>query len=144
MHSGTNQNPAYVYIDTPSQYSAWYARTQRQQATASNAIAAPSTGQLKLAGGDAKAGAAIFATKCSACHAIGPFDKRIVGPGLKGVLDDPSHPELVDGDKATPQNVAKILQNGYKGSIGQMPNQAQNGLTNKDIVNLVAYLATLK
>jgi cytochrome c oxidase subunit 2 len=144
MHSGTNQNPAYVYIDPPAQYNAWYARTQRQQATASNAIVVPSTSQLNLAGGTAKAGAAVFAGKCSACHAIGPFDKRIVGPGLKGVLDDPEHPELVNGDKATPQNVAKILQNGYKGSIGQMPNQAQNGLTNRDIVNLVAYLKTLK
>ena len=144
MHSGTNQNPAYVYIDAPAQYNAWYARTQRQQAAASNAIVVPSTNQLNLAGGDAKAGAAVFAAKCSACHAIGPFDHRIVGPGLKGVLYDPAHPDLVNGEKATPQNVAKILQNGYKGSIGQMPNQAQNGLTNKDIVNLVAYLKTLK
>jgi cytochrome c553 len=60
------------------------------------------------------------------------------------VLNDPAHPQLVDGDKATPENVAKILQTGFKGSMGQMPNQAANGLSNKDIVNLVAYLKTLK
>ncbi len=144
MRSGTKENPAYVYIDPPAQYAAWYARTQRRQANASNAITTPSTNQVKLAGGDPRAGAKMFAQKCSACHALGPFGQRIVGPGLKGVLYDPAHPQLVDGDAATPENVAKILQNGYTGSIGQMPNQTANGLSNKDIVNLVAYLKTLK
>lgn len=145
MHSGTKINPAYVYIDPPARYAAWYASTERRQLHVSNAIAAPaSSNQLKLSGGDPKAGATLFAAKCSACHAIGPFDQKIVGPGLKGVLDDPAHPQLVDGDQATPENVAKILQNGYKGSMGQMPNQAANGLSDKDIVNLVAYLKTLK
>jgi len=145
MHSGTSQNPAYVYIDQPAQYASWYARTERAQIHASNAIAAPvSPSQISLAGGDAKAGAKLFAAKCSACHAVGPFDQKIVGPGLKGVLDDPAHPNLVDGDPATPDNVAKILENGYKGSMGQMPNQTANGLSNKDIVNRVAYLKTLK
>jgi mono/diheme cytochrome c family protein len=117
---------------------------ERQQANASNAITAPASNQLKLAGGDPQAGAKMFATKCSACHALGPFDQRIVGPGLKGVLYDPAHPQLVDGDQATPENVAKIIENGYKGSMGQMPNQTANALSNKDIVNLVAYLKTLR
>jgi cytochrome c oxidase subunit 2 len=145
MHSGTSQNPAYVYIDQPAAYAAWYAHTERLQIHASNAIAAPvSKTQLNLSGGDPKAGAKLFAAKCSACHAIGPFDQKIVGPGLRGVLNDPAHPQLVDGDKATPENIAKILENGFKGSLGQMPNQAANGLSNKDIVNLVAYLKTLK
>lgn len=144
MHSGTKENPAYVYIDPPARYDAWYARMQREQVTASNAITTPSTAQLKLTGGDAKTGAKIFAQKCSACHALGPFDQRIVGPGLRGVFYDSTHPQLVDGDEATPENAAKILQNGYKGSLGQMPNQTSNGLSSKDIVNLVAYLKTLK
>ena len=39
--------------------------------------------------------------------------RNLVGPGLKGVLHDPAHPNLVNGHPATPQNVAAILQNGY-------------------------------
>jgi len=145
MHSGTKDDPAYVYIDPPAQYSAWYARTQRKQASASNALpVAGARTSIALAGGDPKAGRAIFSQKCSACHALGPFDQRIVGPGLKGVLHDPAHPALVNGARATPENVANILQTGFKGSLGQMPNQAANGLTSKDIANLVAYLKTLK
>ncbi len=70
--------------------------------------------------------------------------RRIVGPGLKGVLHDPAHPNLVDGDKATPDNVAKILQQGFKGDMGVMPNATANGLSDKDIANLVAYLNSLK
>lgn len=144
MHSGTNIQPDYLYIDPPNVYKAWYAKMQRENATVSNAVPSVGSGAISLAGGDPKAGQQVFAQKCSACHAIGPFSQRIVGPGLKGVLHDPSHPNLVDGDKATPENVAKILQNGYKGDMGQMPNQAANGLSDKDVANLVAYLNTLK
>jgi mono/diheme cytochrome c family protein len=133
-----------VYIDPPNVYKAWYDKTQKAQAHVSDAIAAVSTGTVKLTGGDAGAGKALFQTKCSACHALGPFNQKIVGPGLKGVLHDPAHPNLVNGDPATPANVAKILQNGYKGDIGNMPDQAANGLSDKDIANLVAYLNTLK
>jgi mono/diheme cytochrome c family protein len=110
----------------------------------SNALPTVSTGTIDLAGGNAAAGQALFSQKCSACHALGPFTQRIVGPGLRGVLHDPTHPNLVDGDPATPANVAKILQNGYTGSIGHMPNQSDNGLSNKDITNLVAYLNSLR
>ena len=56
------------------------------------------------------------------------------------MLHDPSHPNLVNGDPATPQNVAEILQSGYTGSMGAMPNATANGLSNQDIANLVAYL----
>jgi mono/diheme cytochrome c family protein len=97
-----------------------------------------------LSGGDAAAGKALFSQKCSACHALGPFDQRIVGPGLKGVLHDPAHPNLVNGDPATPVNVAKILQQGFTGSMGTMPNATTNGLSDKDIANLVAFLDSLK
>jgi len=36
------------------------------------------------------------------------------------------------------------LQKGYTGPLGVMPNQTANGLTDKDIANLVAFLNTLK
>ena len=87
---------------------------------------------------------AMFQTKCSACHAIGPFDQKIVGPGLKGVLHDPAHPNLVTGEKARLKTLRKILQNGAVGPMGRMPNQTANALTDKDIANLVAYLNSLK
>lgn len=143
MHSGTKQDPAYVYIDPPAQYQAWYQRTVAAQSHVSDAIATASTGAIDLSGGSAAAGQQLFSQKCSACHAIAPFQQRIVGPGLKGVLHDPAHPNLVNGQAATPANVAKILQNGYKGDMGQMPDQTQNGLSAKDIANLVAYLKSL-
>lgn len=144
MRSGTTNDQAYIFVDTPAQYKAWYDRTQRAQASASNAIAAPSAAGISLAGGNVAAGKTLFAQKCSACHAIGPFDQKIVGPGLKGVLHDPAHPNLVNGSPATPANVAKILQNGFSGPMGVMPTQTANGISDKDIANLVAYLNSLK
>lgn len=144
MRSGTGQDHAWVYIDTPQQYKAWYDATQKKQANASDAIQVASSGAVNLTGGSAAAGKALFQTKCSACHALGPFSQKIVGPGLKGVLHDPTHPNLVNGDKATPDNVAKILQNGFNGPMGTMPNQTANALSDKDIANLVAYLNSLK
>ncbi len=136
-----------VVIESKADFDKWYAGWQAKNKSVSNAVAAAgaTTAAVSLAGGDAAAGEKLFATKCSACHsAAGGFDQKIVGPGLKGVLHDPSHPNLVDGDPATPANVAKILQKGYTGSIGTMPNQTANGLADKDIANLVAYLDSLK
>jgi cytochrome c oxidase subunit II len=144
MRSGTSNDPAYVYIDPPQKYKAWYDATQRRNAHESDAVEVSSKAAVELSGGDAGAGKAIFAQKCSACHALGPFDQKVVGPGLKGVLHDPTHPNLVNGQKATPEDVAEILQNGYTGPMGMMPNQTANGLSNKDIANLVAFLDSLK
>lgn len=144
MRSGTPNDPAYVYIDTPDKYKAWYDSAQKANANESDAVAVASKGALNLTGGDGAAGKALFQQKCSACHALGPFDQKIVGPGLKGVLHDPSHPNLVTGLKATPENVASILQNGFTGPLGVMPNQTANGLSDKDIANLVAFLNSLK
>ncbi|MDE2483130.1 MAG: cytochrome c oxidase subunit II [bacterium] len=139
-----NPGAQYFVVDSPADFQKWYHGWQVKNANASDALASVSSGAVSLAGGDAHAGQALFAQKCSACHAVGPFSQRIVGPGLKGVLHDPAHPNLVDGDKATPENVAKILQQGYKGDMGVMPNEAANGLSDKDIANLVAYLNSLK
>ena len=144
MRSGTPNDQAWMYVDTPAQYKAWYDKTQKANANVSNAIAATSSGAINLAGGNAAAGKMVFSQKCSACHALGPFDQKVVGPGLKGVLDDPAHPNLVDGDKATPDDVAKILQHGFTGPMGTMPNQTANALSDKDIANLVAFLKSTK
>ncbi len=139
-----NPGAQFVVVDSVPDFKKWYHAQQVANANESDEIPTASTGTINLAGGDAKAGAALFQTKCSACHAMAAFDKRIVGPGLKGVMADSAHPKLVDGDDATPANVAKILQQGYKGDMGQMPNAVQNGISDKDIANLVAYLSSMK
>ncbi len=144
MRSGTSNDHAWVYIDSPGKYKAWYDATQKAQANASDAVQVASSGAVNLTGGDPAKGHALFETKCSACHALGPFTQKIVGPGLKGVLHDPAHPNLVNGEKATPDDAAKILQNGFNGPMGTMPNQTANALTDKDIADLVAFLNSLK
>ena len=137
-------NKQVVVIESQAAFDTWLAGWKKKNANASDALPSAGTAAVSLAGGDAGAGQKMFSTKCSACHAVGPFSQKIVGPGLKGVLHDPAHPNLVDGDPATPPNVAKILQKGYDGDLGHMPNASQNGLTDKDIADLVAYLSTLK
>lgn len=143
MRSGTSNDPAFVYIDPPDKYKAWYDRMQLAQANASDTVQVASAGSINLSGGSAAAGKALFVQKCSACHALAPFNQKVVGPGLKAVLHDPAHPNLVNGTKATPDDVAKILQNGFTGPMGAMPNQTANGLTDKDIANLVTFLNSL-
>lgn len=142
LHSQMNKQ--VLVVEDKAAFNRWYRAMQIKNAHVSNALPAAGGGAIALAGGSAPAGQTLFQQKCSACHAIGPFDQRIVGPGLKGVLHDPAHPSLVNGDPATPENVAKILQTGYTGSIGTMPNATTNGLSSQDIANLVAYLDTLK
>jgi cytochrome c oxidase subunit 2 len=113
---------------------------------AEKAAAAAGPATINLAGGDAAAGHALFAQKCSACHnnPPTPFDQKLVGPGLLHITDDPAHPNLVTGKPPTPANIADILQNGFTGPIGTMPNRQANGLSDKDIANLVAFLVSLK
>ena len=101
-------------------------------------------GAIILGGGSAGTGKAVFSQKCAACHSIGPFDQKLVGPGLLHITDDPAHPSLVTGKTPTPEHIAEILQNGFTGPIGTMPNAQANGLSNKDIANLVASLTSLK
>jgi len=141
LHSTMNKQ--VLVIEDQASFDKWYHGEQAKNANVSNAL--PSTsGAVALTGGNAAAGQKLFAQKCSACHALGPFSQRIVGPGLKGVLHDPTHPNLVDGAAATPADVAKILQQGFTGSFGTMPNATTNGLSNQDIANLVAFLDSLK
>ncbi len=142
LHSQMNKQT--LVIEDKASFDRWYHGWQVKNAHVSNALPSAGGAAVSLAGGSASAGQKLFAQKCSACHSTGPFDQKIVGPGLKAVLHDPGHPNLVDGDPATPANAAKILQKGYTGSIGTMPNATTNGLSDQDIANLVAYLDSLK
>lgn len=137
-------NKQVVVIESQADFDKWLAGWKQKNAHASDALPATGTGVLDLAGGNAATGQKLFAQHCTACHALGPFSQKIVGPGLKGVLHDSNHPKLVDGDPATPENAGKLLQKGYDGDMGHMPNASQNGITDKDIADLVAYLNSLK
>ncbi len=145
MNAMVDPTKQFVVIESKSNFDAWYKGMQTKNAHASNSLAAaPSASAIDLSKGDAAAGKALFSQKCTACHALGPFTQTVVGPGLKGLTDDPARPDLVNGSPATPENISKILQSGYAGSMGQMPNQQVNGLTDQDIANLVAFLAAQK
>lgn len=125
-----------LVIEPVANFNAWLEHEKTE--------AAAGTGAVNLAAGKADAGKALFAQKCTACHQIAPFDQKLVGPGLLRITDDPAHPMLVDGKSPTPDHIAEILQNGFTGPIGTMPNRQANGLSASDIANLVAYLVSLK
>lgn len=133
-----------LVIEDKASFDRWFKGWQQKNAHASNALPAAGSAAISLQGGDVAAGKQLFSQKCTACHKLAPFDQKLVGPGLLGVLHDPSHPNLVDGKPATPADVASILQSGYTGSMGAMPNASANGLSEKDIADLVAFLNTLK
>ena len=133
-----------LVIEDKDKFDTWFKGWQAKNAHVSNALPAAAGQQISLANGDVAAGKTLFAQKCTACHKIAPFSQTLVGPGLEAILHDPSHPNLVNGQPATPQDVATILQNGFTGSLGTMPNASANGLSSQDIANLVAYLNTLK
>ncbi|TAM91335.1 cytochrome c oxidase subunit II [bacterium] len=124
-----------VHVVPQADYDKWFSGTQQQVAKA-----AAGASSLNLAAGDAAKGQAAFEQKCSVCHNMAAFAQKKVGPGLQNILNDPAHPKLVDGSTATPENVAHIIQNGYTGDIGVMPNAQANGLSSSDVSNLVAYL----
>ncbi len=128
---------AQMTIDSPDAFKTWMAQQNGQK------VAAASAGSLDLSAGSASDGQATFNQKCTACHSTGAFTDKKVGPGLGKVLADPAHPKLVNGSPATPAGVAGILQKGYLGDMGQMPNQQANAISDKDIANLVAYIASM-
>jgi cytochrome c oxidase subunit 2 len=133
---------ATFYVDSQKDFDKWFAK----QGGAAGGASAPAGGKssgIDLAKGDAAAGATAFAAKCSACHSVGAFSDKKVGPGLGKIFSDPDHPKLVDGTPPTTDDAALILKNGYTGDLGQMPSASVNQLTDSDIANLVAYLASL-
>jgi cytochrome c oxidase subunit 2 len=128
-----------VVVESQQDFAKWFA----QQGGAQAASGKGGVSGIPLASGTAAAGQTLFGQKCSACHSVGPFDQKQVGPGLGHIFSDPAHPKLVDGADPTPQNAAKIIHDGYTGDIGTMPSAQVNGLSNADIANLVAYLVSL-
>jgi cytochrome c oxidase subunit 2 len=136
---------ATMFIDSPKDFDNWLASTAKTQAAAG--------GTVDLSGGTAAAGQTLFANKCSSCHTVGSFDQKIVGPGLGKLLSDPTHPNLVTGEKPNAVDISHVLIKGYSGpdnsqgkagpSLGSMPNRDANSLTNADIANITAYLTSL-
>lgn len=127
-----------VVVQSKPDFDTWY--TEQQHASAAGIVG---VAPISLAGGSASAGQMLFNAKCTVCHNAAPFAQRKVGPGLANLFSDSSHPTLVTGKKATPANVADILEHGAHGDMGTMPNMQANGLSAKDIANLIAYLKTL-
>jgi len=127
---------AKLVVEEPAAFERWLA--------AQRAAAAKAPATLDLSSGSASAGEATFKQKCDACHNVAAFDQKKVGPGLAKLTDDPAHPKLVDGTDPTPADIAGILSKGFTGPIGVMPNRAANGLSDKDVADLVAYLVSLK
>jgi len=136
---------ATLHIDSQQDFGHWLATEFKAQGQGS--------GPLALNTGQASAGQQLFGQKCSSCHSTGPFEQKIVGPGLGKLLSDPTHPNLVTGEKPNAVDISHVLINGYQGpdnsqgksgpSIGVMPNRQANALSNQDIANLVAYLTSL-
>jgi cytochrome c2 len=124
-----------VHVVSQLDFDAWFAKQQTQAAAGGPPV--------NLTAGDATAGQALFQQKCSVCHNALPFDQKKVGPGLADLFDDPKHPDLVDGKKANPADVAQVLEHGFTGDMGTMPTMQANGISAIDIANLIAYLQTL-
>lgn len=127
----------YVHVVPHADFDRWYALEERRPAP--NVSAA-----INLAAGDATAGQAVFQQKCTVCHNAAPFEQKKVGPGLAGLFNNPRHPLLVDNKPATPVDVEEIIDKGFRGDMGVMPTAQANGLTPRNIADLVAYLETLK
>ena len=97
------------------------------------------TGALK--GRDARSdkanierGKVLFNENCSICHDV-KTTRTFVGPGLKGVLKNPTLP--VSGRPATADNLRIQLRTPYK----KMPSFSH--LTDDDVEAIIAYLSTL-
>ena len=127
-----------VVVQSRPDFDKWFADQQRASAAEAGGVK-----PISLRGGNASAGQTLFNSKCVVCHNAAPFTQRKVGPGLADLFDDPAHPTLVTGKPATAANVADIIVHGAHGDMGVMPNMQANGLTDKDVANLVAYLQTL-
>jgi cytochrome c oxidase subunit 2 len=128
---------AKTVLESQQDFAKWFAKQGGSSGGGSG------DGAIALGAGKADAGQTLFGQKCSACHSVGPYDQKQVGPGLGKIFNDPAHPKLVNGSTPTPQNVAAILKNGYQGDMGVMPSAQVNQISNTDIANLVAYLASL-
>jgi len=126
-----------LVVDPPDKFDAWLA--------AQKAKAASAGATIPVSKGNVQAGAALFSQKCSACHTLGGFADKRVGPGLGAIFTDSSHPMLVDGDSVSPEHVEALVTAGYNGGAnGVMPSAQQNGLSGQDVANVSAFLASRK
>jgi cytochrome c oxidase subunit 2 len=132
-----------VHVDSQQDFAKWFASVQPVNTQSAAGGGSASGAAVTLTQGSIAAGQTLFGQKCSACHSLGPYTQKIVGPGLGKIFDDPDHPKLVNGSEPSPQNIAMILKNGYQGDLGVMPSSQVNQISNADIANLVAYLVSL-
>jgi cytochrome c oxidase subunit 2 len=140
LHGGMK---ATAVLESQQDFAKWFKKQGGASGGGGGASGGSGGAAIPLNSGTADAGQKLFGQKCSACHSVGPFDQKQVGPGLGKIFSDPAHPKLVNGADPTPQNVAAIIQNGYQGDMGVMPSAQVNQISNTDIANLVAYLASL-
>jgi cytochrome c oxidase subunit II len=140
LHGGMK---ATAVLQSQQDFAAWFKKQGGSSGGGGGAGGGGGGAAIPLNSGTADAGQKLFGQKCSACHSVGPFDQKLVGPGLGKIFNDSAHPKLVNGADPTPQNVAAIIQNGYQGDMGTMPSAQVNQLSNGDIANLVAYLVSL-
>ncbi|MEW5900061.1 MAG: cytochrome c [Acidobacteriota bacterium] len=87
-----------------------------------------------IASGNAERGKEIFAQKCASCHDTAST-RKIVGPGLQGILKNPVLP--VSGRPATLENVAGQIRKPFQ----YMP--AFPNLSDQDLGHLLSFLRTL-
>ena len=79
-------------------------------------------------------GKILFEESCSFCH--DPYStKVVVGPGLQGVLKNPTLPS--SKRPSTPENIAVQLKNPYK----RMP--SFSNLSRNNVIDLISFMNTL-
>lgn len=97
-------------------------------------VAAPGPAAIRTDRRSIERGQALFAARCAACHDPGSA-RRVVGPGLQGLLRNPVLP--VSGHPATAESIRFQLRQPLKG----MPSFAY--LSEDEMDDLIAYLNTL-
>jgi cytochrome c len=108
-------------------------------------------GPIPAPQGDVAAGEAVFTRGCMTCHTT--TDDQLVGPGLAGLFapGGPTLPQGVDyggklpnGQPITDEQVRAWIRSGGQGRIGFMPpNGNLPALTDEELTDLIAFLATL-
>ena len=96
-------------------------------------------GPQQLPAGDPARGKDIFEAHCALCHDP-TSDVEIVGPGLKGLFQWPSH-ELSDGTQHASHGVEVIRNQIVEGGGAMAPMGAS--ISEEELADLVSYLQTL-
>jgi cytochrome c553 len=96
-------------------------------------IAAPSV--LVAGKGEAEAGKVVYDKKCAACHGKEGEGKEAIAKSLKVELRHL-------GSKEVQEKSDEVLRKESVDGVGKM--KAVKGMSEEDIVNLMAYLRTLK